>query len=139
MNKLFDKSITINAALLAALLLAISANSHADQNCAATLAAAASSGVRNSDSIRCVFVTNRHNLNVIYNEERKNTPTLEGDIEIKLALTPAGTVDASSSIGNTTTSNPAFEQKILTAVKGFNFGTAKDSFQTSYTLRFYSD
>jgi hypothetical protein len=141
MKTLSDKHMTAYTCLLSLLLLVIplTGNAQDSQNCEAVKASMASSGVRTEDSVRCVFASNRHTLNTVFNEERKSTPALEGDIEIKLMLTPAGKVDPSSAISKNTTSNQGFEQKILNAVKGLDFGTAKDSFQTAYTLHFYSD
>ncbi len=94
-------------------------------------------GKRTTEDIRRIFDQNGGRLNNAYQRALKDDPSMEGTIRLKLVVDPSGKV-LSCEIASSALNNPELEAKIVSIVKGFNFGEDNvEVWKGTYPVNFY--
>ena len=94
-------------------------------------------GKRTQEDIRRVFDQNGARLFSAYNRALKDDPSMEGVVRLQLTIDPSGKVTACE-IASSQLNNPELESKIVTLVKGLNFGADEvEVWNGKYPLNFY--
>jgi len=94
-------------------------------------------GKRTTEDIRRIFDQNGGRLNNAYQRALKDDPSMEGTIRLKLTVDPSGKV-LSCEISSSELNNPELEAKIVSLVKGFNFGDDDvEVWKGTYPVNFY--
>jgi TonB family protein len=94
-------------------------------------------GKRTTEDIRRIFDQNGGRLNNAYQRALKDDPSMEGTVRLKLTVDPSGKV-LSCEIASSALNNPELEAKILSIVKGFNFGEDNvEVWKGTYPVNFY--
>ena len=93
-------------------------------------------GSRTDEEIQLVFDKNKGALYAIYQRELRKNPTLKGKIVLKLTISPAGDVVASS-VASSDLNHPELERKIAARVRLFKFVAKKvDTITITYPIDF---
>lgn len=94
-------------------------------------------GKRTQEDIRKVFDQNGGRLNNAYQRALKDDPSMEGTVRLKLTIDPSGKV-TSCEVASSDLNNPELEAKIVSLVKGFNFGADEvEAWKGTYPVNFY--
>jgi protein TonB len=94
-------------------------------------------GKRTTEDIRRIFDQNGGRLNNAYQRALKDDPSMEGTVRLKLVVDPSGKV-VSCEVSSSELNNPELEAKIVSLVKGFNFGDDNvDVWKGTYPVNFY--
>lgn len=94
-------------------------------------------GKRTTEDIRRVFDQNGGRLNNAYQRALKDDPSMEGTVRLKLTIDPSGKV-LSCEIASSDLNNAELEAKIVSLVKGFNFGDDNvEVWKGTYPVNFY--
>lgn len=94
-------------------------------------------GKRTQEDIRKVFDQNGGRLNNAYQRALKDDPSMEGTVRLKLTIDPSGKV-LSCEVASSDLNNPELEAKIVSLVKGFNFGDDNvEVWKGTYPVNFY--
>jgi TonB family protein len=94
-------------------------------------------GKRTTEDIRRIFDQNGGRLNNAYQRALKDDPSMEGTVRLKLVVDPSGKV-LSCEVASSELNNPELEAKIVSLVKGFNFGDDNvDVWKGTYPVNFY--
>jgi len=94
-------------------------------------------GKRTQEDIRKVFDQNGGRLNNAYQRALKDDPSMEGTVRLKLTIDPSGKV-LSCEVSSSDLNNPELEAKIVSLVKGFNFGDDNvEVWKATYPVNFY--
>lgn len=94
-------------------------------------------GKRTTEDIRKVFDQNGGRLNAAYQRALKDDPSMEGTVRLKLTIDPSGKV-LSCEVASSDLNNPELEAKIVSLVKGFNFGDDNvEVWKGTYPVNFY--
>lgn len=94
-------------------------------------------GKRTQEDIRKIFDQNGGRLNNAYQRALKDDPSMEGTVRLKLTIDPSGKV-TSCEVASSDLNNPELEAKIVSLVKGFNFGADEvEVWKGTYPVNFY--
>lgn len=94
-------------------------------------------GKRTTEDIRRIFDQNGGRLNNAYQRALKDDPSMEGTVRLKLTVDPSGKV-LSCEVASSALNNPDLEAKIVSIVKGFNFGEDDvELWKGTYPVNFY--
>lgn len=92
---------------------------------------------RSAEDIRKTFDQYGGRLNNLYQRALRDDPTLQGTVRLKLSIAPDGSV-TSVSVASSQLNNSELEAKILTVVRGFNFGAEEvEIWNGSHDLNFF--
>lgn len=76
---------------------------------------------RTNEDIRRAFDRYTARVNNLYQRALRDDPTMQGTVVLKVTVAPDGSVTAAS-IASSQLNNPELEAKIISMVRGFNFG-----------------
>lgn len=76
---------------------------------------------RTNEDIRKAFDRYTARVNNLYQRALRDDPTMQGTVVLKVTVAPDGSVTAAS-IASSQLNNPELEAKIISMVRGFNFG-----------------
>ena len=94
-------------------------------------------GKRTQEDIRKIFDQNGGRLNNAYQRALKDDPSMEGTVRLKLTIDPSGKVTGCE-VASSDLNNPELEAKIVSLVKGFNFGADEvEVWKGTYPVNFY--
>ncbi len=94
-------------------------------------------GKRTTEDIRRIFDQNGGRLNNAYQRALKDDPSMEGTVRLKLVVDPSGKV-VSCEVASSELNNAELEAKIVSLVKGFNFGDDNvEVWKGTYPVNFY--
>lgn len=92
---------------------------------------------RTAEDIRKVFDQYGGRLNNLYQRALRENPNMEGAVALRLTIAPDGTV-TSCTLVSSQLDNPDLENRIISAVRGFNFGEANVEVWTgTHTINFF--
>lgn len=94
-------------------------------------------GKRSQEEIRKVFDQNNGRLNNAYQRALKDDPSMEGTVRLRLTIDPNGKV-TNCEIASSDLNNSELEAKLVSLVKGFNFGADEvEVWKGVYPVNFY--
>ncbi|MGH8493385.1 MAG: TonB family protein [Moraxellaceae bacterium] len=94
---------------------------------------------RTTEDIRKIFDQYGGKLNNAYQRALRDDPTMQGTLRVKLTIAPDGSV-TSASVASSQLNNAELESKMLSIVRGFNFGAEEVEIWTgTYDINFVSN
>lgn len=92
---------------------------------------------RTAEDIRKTFDQYGGRLNNLYQRALRDNPNMEGAVALRLTIAPDGTV-TSCTLVSSQLDNPELENRIISAVRGFNFGAADvEVWSGTHTINFF--
>lgn len=92
--------------------------------------------IRDAEDIRTCFDANAEKLGFIYQLALRRDPTLAGTLRLRLTIDTDGHVSKMDIVASEI-SNQDFSEKMMAAVRTFNFGPASAIWQGSHDLNFF--
>lgn len=91
---------------------------------------------RSEEEIRAIIDKNKARIYTVYNRALRDNPALQGNVVFKIVISPSGKV-SSVNVVSSELDDPALEKKLLSRMRGINFGV-RDVLETTvnYTLAF---